>query len=114
MNAAALRLALVAAASSALCLSTLGACSRAHITPTHGRAYREAFAVQDANPNRSKTPKSINGLDSQEAAIIAKSYRKELAPKVEAPQGNQLLMLSPNQGGGAQATVLAPSVPSGN
>jgi hypothetical protein len=112
MNAAALRLALVAAASFAVCL---GACSRAHITPTHGRAYREAFAVQDANPNRAKEPKSINGLDSQEAAIIAKSYRKELAPKVDQPQGNQLLMLSPNyQGGGGQATVLAPSVPSGN
>jgi hypothetical protein len=111
MNAAALRLALVAAASSAI---LLGACSRAHITPTHGRAFREAFAIQDANPNRSKTPKSINGLDSQEATIIAKSYRKDLAPKIEQTQGNQLLMISPNQGGGGQATVLSPSVPSGN
>jgi hypothetical protein len=91
-----------------------GACSRAHITPTHGRAFHEVFAIQDANPNRGAKPKSISGLDSQEAAIIAGSYRKALAPKdsggVAAPQ---LLMVSPNAGGGASA-VVAPSVPSGN
>jgi hypothetical protein len=110
MNAAALRLALVVVAAGAL---VTGACSRAHITPTHGRAYHEAFAIQDANPNR-KTPKSINGLDSQEAAIISASYRKALAPKVESGNGNQLLMVAPNAGGGGGAQVLAPSVPSGN
>jgi hypothetical protein len=92
----------------------LGACSRAHITPTHGRAFREAFAIQDANPNR-KAPKSINGLDSQEAAIIAANYRKALSPKEESGgNGNQLLMVSPNRGGGAEAAALAPSVPPGN
>jgi len=92
----------------------LGACSRAHITPTHGRAYREAFAIQDANPNR-KPPKSIDGLDSQEAAIIAGNYRKALSPK-EGSGGNgpQLLLMSPNRGGGAEAAALAPSVPQGN
>jgi hypothetical protein len=112
MNAASLRLvALLAAGAAAL---GLGACSRAHITPTHGRAFREAFAIQDANPNR-KNGKSINGLDSQEASIIAGNYRKGLAPKVD--QGNnagQLLMVSPNHGGGAEAAVMAPSTPSGN
>jgi hypothetical protein len=91
----------------------LGACSRAHITPTHGRAFREAFAIQDANPHR-KAPKSINGLDSQEAAIIAASYRKALAPRQESGGGgNQLLLMSPNRGG-AEAAALAPSVPQGN
>jgi hypothetical protein len=91
----------------------LGACSRAHITPSHGRAYHEAFAIQDANPNRSKSPKSINGLDSQEAAIIAGSYRSALAPKSNAAQGsNQLLMVSPNHGGAEPVPVA--SVPSGN
>jgi hypothetical protein len=90
-----------------------GACSRTHITPTHGRAFREAFAKQDANPGR-KENKSLNGLDSQEAAIIAGSYRKGLAPKVDTGNGgNQLLMVSPNRGGGAEAAI-APSVPSGN
>jgi hypothetical protein len=111
MNAAAPRLALVVAVAAAL---GLGACSRAHITASHGRAFHEIFAIQDANPNR-KAPKSINGLDSQEAAIIAGSYRKELAPKVEtAPNAGQLLMVNPNHNGGAEAAVLAPSVPPGN
>jgi hypothetical protein len=96
----------------ALVLCGLGACSRTRLTPTHGRAFHEAFAIQDANPNR-KGNKSLNGLDSQEAAIIAGSYRKALAPKADAPSGgNQLLMINPNRGGGAEA--LAPSVPQGN
>jgi len=91
----------------------LGACSRAHITPTYGRAFRAAFAIQDANPHR-KEQKSINGLDSQEAAIIAASYRKALAPKADTGgAGPQLLLMSPNRGG-AEATTLAPSVPPGN
>jgi hypothetical protein len=91
----------------------LGACSRAHITPTHGRAFREAFAIQDANPNR-KAPKSLNGLDSQEAGIIAGNYRKGLGPRADASGGGpQLLMVNPNHNGGGEAAVLAPSVPAG-
>jgi hypothetical protein len=117
MNAAAARSRLLRNLALALVLPTLlsaAACSRLHVTPTHGRAYREAFAIQDANPNRKNPPKSINGLDSQEAAIISGSYRKALAPKVDTPNGgNQLLMMSTNHGGG-DAPVLAPSVPPGN
>ena len=96
----------------ALCGLGTGACSRAKLTPTHGRAYHEAFAIQDANPTR-KGNKSLNGLDSQEASIIAGSYRKALAPKADnAGSGNQLLMINPNRGGGPEA--LSPSVPPGN
>jgi hypothetical protein len=112
MNAPAPRFALALAMAAAL---GVGACSRAHITASHGRAFREIFAIQDANANRNKPPKSINGLDSQEAAIIAGSYRKGLAPKVDvAPNSGQLLMVNPNANGGSQAAVLAPSVPPGN
>jgi hypothetical protein len=116
MNAAqrsprSLRLTLLAAAC-ALPLFTLGACSRAHITPSHGRAYHQAFAIQDANPNRGKAT-SIHGLDSQEAAIIAGSYRKALSPKAESTGNNgQLLMVNPNHGGGGGE--VAPSVPPGS
>jgi hypothetical protein len=86
------------------------ACSRAHLTSTHGRAYREVFAAQDANPNRG-TPKSVHGLDSQEAAIIAGNYRRELSPQAAAsPQSQQLLMTNP-----AAAPAPPPSsVPNGN
>jgi hypothetical protein len=112
MKAATARLPLVVVAAAAVATLGLGACSRAHITSTHGRAFREAFAIQDANPNR-KNQKSINGLDSQEAAIISGSYRKGLAPKADTnTNAGQLLMVSPNHGGGAEAAV-APSVPSG-
>jgi hypothetical protein len=92
----------------------LGGCARTHLTPTFGRAYHEVFAIQDANPNRQGAGRSVHGLDSQEAAIIAGSYRKALAAKSDASTGgSQLLMMSPNRGGGGD-TSLAPSVPPGN
>jgi hypothetical protein len=90
-----------------------GGCSRAHLTATHGRAYHEIFAAQDANPAR-KGGKPISGLDSQEAAIIAGNYRKALSPKADtAPSSNQLLMVNPNRGGVNDSAQLAPSTPSG-
>lgn len=94
--------------------SGLSACSRAHLTPSHGRAFRSAFVVQDANPNR-KTVQSVNGLDSQEAAIIAGSYRKALAPASGGGGGEQqrLLMVAPQRPVGDSAG-LPSSVPSGN
>jgi hypothetical protein len=98
----------------AVLVPALGGCSRAHLTATHGRAYHEIFAAQDANPAR-KGSKSISGLDSQEAAIIAGNYRKALSPKVEAGSGsNQMLMVNPNRGGVNDSAQLAPSIPSGN
>jgi hypothetical protein len=87
-----------------------GACSRAHLTNTHGRAYHEVFTAQDANPNRT-TAKSVHGLDSQEAAIISGSYRHALSPQsTTGAQGQQLLTTSTTAGSGA-AAMPAPSVP---
>ncbi|HEX4406838.1 MAG TPA: hypothetical protein VH560_18495 [Polyangia bacterium] len=97
----------------AVLVPALGGCSRAHLTATHGRAYHEIFAAQDANPAR-KGGKPISGLDSQEAAIIAGNYRKALSPKADVgPGGNQLLMVNPNRGGINDSAQLAPSAPSG-
>jgi hypothetical protein len=95
-----------------LALST-GACSRAHLTATHGRAFHEIFAAQTANPNPRSDPKSIHGLDSQEAAIISGSYRKALSPKADSGGGNnQLLLMAPSKSGAAAANYMpAPSVP---
>jgi hypothetical protein len=91
----------------------VGACSRAHLTPTHGRAYHAVFAAQDATPGRA-APKSVHGLDSQEAAIISGSYRKRLAGPNDAanPQSQQLLMTNPRAG--AASAVPSSSVPGGN
>jgi hypothetical protein len=85
-----------------------GACSRAHLTTTHGRAYHEIFAAQGASPEHK--PKSVSGLDSQEAAIISGSYRKALAPQAAGnAQSQQLLTTSTTAG--APAAMPAPSVP---
>jgi hypothetical protein len=90
-----------------------GGCSRAHLTSSHGRSYHETFAAQDANPNRKDT-KPVHGLDSQEAAIIAGSYRKALAPKADSSGTQpQLLMVAPQRGGGSEAAALPASVPAG-
>jgi hypothetical protein len=89
-----------------------GGCSRAHLTSSHGRSYRETFAAQDANPNRKNT-KSVHGLDSQEAAIIAGSYRKALAPKESSSAAAPQLLMVNQPRGGNEAASLPASVPSG-
>jgi len=93
-------------------LGTSVACDRTYMTPNHGRAYREAFAVQTVNPDRQNNPKAVHGLDSQEAAIISASYRKALSPKDESAANAQGPMLVyPTHGGGNQQGMPAPSVP---
>jgi hypothetical protein len=100
-----------ASAVALLVLST--GCSRAHLTPTHGRAYHEIFAAQDANPQH-KNQKSVHGLDSQEAAIISSSYRKALSPAAAPTAQSQQLLTTSTTGGGAAAPVPATSVPGGS
>jgi hypothetical protein len=90
------------------------ACDRTYLTPSHGRAYRETFAVQTVNPQRQTEGKFVQGLDSQEAAIIASTYRKHLGPAGSDSGSNQtqLLTYSP-RGGLREASVMpAPSTPS--
>jgi hypothetical protein len=104
------RLLVVGAAMAALCASA--ACDRTYMTPTHGRAYREAFAKQTVNPDRQSEAKAVHGLDSQEAAIISASYRKALSPKDEAAANAQgpMLMYAP-RGAAGQQGMPPPSVP---
>lgn len=91
-----------------------GACDRSRLTASHGRAYREAFARQIANPSAgNKTPpdRAVQGLDSQEAAIISKSYRRNLAPKDDESSRGQMLNSSPPTGQPVRADMPPPSVP---
>ena len=90
----------------------LGACDRTHMTPTYGRAYNDAFAIQTVNPDRRTEAKAVHGLDSQEAAIISASYRKALSPKDESAANAQgpMLMYAP-RGAAGQAGLPPPSVP---
>jgi hypothetical protein len=90
----------------------LAACDRTYMTPTWGKSYREAFAVQTVNPNRRSEATAVHGLDSQEAAIIASGYRRALSPKEENNAGNQqLLMYSPRGGAQNVGNLPPPSVP---
>lgn len=98
-----------AAALGVLCAAA--GCDRTYLTPSHGRSYRSAFAVQTANPQRESEAKAVHGLDSQEAAIISASYRKALAPKDDTSASNQgpLLMYAPRSANGQN--MPPPSVP---
>lgn len=98
-----------AAALAALALS----CARQHLTPTQGQSYDAAFAAQRAPlPPASAKRGAAVGLDSQEAEIIADSYRRSLAPKDEKPNEEPIIIVPPpTQGGYQRAPALAPSVP---
>ena len=94
-----------------------GACDRAHLTASYGRANREAFNRQIANPTAATKAapaagRAIQGLDSQEAAIIAKTYREGLAPKQDDGSGrNQLLYVAPRGAQTDHGDMPPPSVP---
>ncbi len=94
-----------------VCIVILAAgCSRATLTPTHGQAYRSIFARQQTRPEASKPVDPAPGLDSQEATIIADSYRASLAPRGQTPEESPVIVLTP-QGQQGSAQRLAPSVP---
>jgi len=86
-------------------------CARTHLTATHGQAYHQAFAVQTVNPNRSTDAKAIQGLDSQEAAIVSRNYRQSLSPKDQSHVDRPQLLMYSSQTGLREANVPPPSVP---
>lgn len=71
-----------------------GCADRNHLTASYGQSYRAALARQAANPEAGQAGPA-KGLDSQEAAVIANSYRTQLAQKGEKPQQETLLMVAP-------------------
>ncbi len=93
-------------------LLLLIACSsRQHLWEARGRAYQENLALQaPPPPPGAKAAKAAPGLDSQEASIIAASYRHSLAPKEEKVNEQPLMIVSP-QTGQAGYALPPPSVP---
>jgi hypothetical protein len=57
-----------------------------------------------------KRTNSVEGLDSQEASIIAESYRRSLAPKDQKVQDEPVIIVAPPDRG-TPRQALAPSVP---
>ena len=78
-----------------------------HMTGTYGRAYHAAFAAQPVNP-KGTPPGAPTLLDSQEAAAVATSYRKSLAPADAQQEAPPVIILSPQD---ARNAVPAASVP---
>jgi hypothetical protein len=76
----------------------------------HGESVRTALRTQAA-PAKKRT-NTVEGLDSQEAAIVARTYHKSLAPKDEKPSNeDEVILVGPSNTSGMKAAPLAPSVP---
>jgi hypothetical protein len=84
--------------------------SRAHMWEASGRSYSAALAQQAPQP---KTPVKgpVGGLDSQEAAIIAQTYRRGLAPKAAQPREAPVLILGQPSAETGGYSLPPPSVP---
>jgi hypothetical protein len=89
----------------ALALVAGGCAGPTHTSDSFGRAEREGFAAQAAEPARKPPPPSM-ALDTQEAHVIAASYLQSLSGKAKE-KAEPILMVDPQQ----QSTTLAPSVP---
>jgi hypothetical protein len=93
------------------CMAGVWGCTgSSHMTESFGRSYRESLRVQRAGDGVAKV--AVKGLDSEEATIIATSYRQSLAPE-NAPlvDESQILLVAPQGRGGNGPAKLAPSVP---
>lgn len=99
-------------------LAAAGCADRTYLTKSHGRAYAEAFDRQAVPPQpRSRSanaPEATEGLDSQEAAAIAGSYRRSLAGKEGSGENAGHAMVITNSGAVQPAPYMPPpSVPNG-
>jgi hypothetical protein len=93
-------------------LLALAGCGAEHLTVTQGKATSEYYRAQLVNPEAGAKSAAILGLDSTEAAIVAKNYYDSLvAEGGEAAQGEQVLIVSPTKE--ADAKLPPPSVPEG-
>jgi hypothetical protein len=85
-------------------------CGSGHLTSGFGRANHEALAMQQGN--RAKPPPANMALDSQEAAVISKSYLKSLAGPEQTTAPEPVLIVTSRSGQQeGQPAPLAPSVP---
>lgn len=93
------------------CVLLAPACDRTHLSPQFGVANRQAFKTQVTDPRAGSVVKPDQPLDPEEAAIIAKTYLKSLAPPESAadqtPTGG-LLVVPPGAAGAAPPTPTVP------
>jgi len=96
-----------------IALLALGGCAnRTYLTPTHGRAYAQAFTQQLANPEPVENDgRPIQGLDSQEATTISRSYNKSLSSKDGAEPTQPTIIMNPAAAPQQGPNMPPPSVP---
>jgi len=89
-----------------------GCANRTYLTPTHGRAYAQAFNTQLANPDPIENDgRPIQGLDSQEATTISRSYNKSLSPKSGGDPAQPTIIMNPGAAPQQGPIMPPPSVP---
>ncbi|HEX4511845.1 MAG TPA: hypothetical protein VH328_17280, partial [Burkholderiaceae bacterium] len=93
-------------------LLALGGCAdRTYLTPTHGRAYAQVFSQQLANPEPIENDgRPIQGLDSQEATTISRSYNKSLSAK-DGTETQPTIIMNPAAAPQQGPIIPPPSVP---
>jgi len=72
----------------ALSLALLG-CDRTHMSASFGVANRAAFEKQVIHPHAGDQARPDQPLDPEEAAVIARTYQRSLAPKETADQAGR-------------------------
>jgi hypothetical protein len=70
-------------------------CDRTHMSKAYGQATRAAFKAQVINPSAGDRRAPEQGLDPEEAATVAKSYRDSLSPKSTSDQSRAPLIVLP-------------------
>jgi hypothetical protein len=96
----------------ALAVSALagGACARQHLSSHYAESYNAWFSAQHvpARPPSEAAKRSIDNLDAAEAAMVSKTYRRNVG-RGEEGQARQIMMVAPRATG--EAYKPPPSVP---
>jgi hypothetical protein len=88
-----------------------GCAGRTHLWDAKGRAVEDQLAQQRAPPAPGKRAGPVQGLDSQEASIIAGAYHHSLAPKGVKVEEQPTLLIAPPQPYQPMQGMPLPSVP---
>jgi hypothetical protein len=83
-------------------------CRQRHLSKDYGTSYARAFAVQ-LDPGKKQPSTAAVGLDAQEAAITANTYREGLAPEGETVKQQPTVIVAPATR--ERPAPLAPSIP---
>jgi len=94
--------------------TTIGACSRAHLSSHYGQSYAAWFSTQRVNAkpaNAEGARRVVESLDAGEAGMVSRSYRRAVSKGDDSNSG-RMLMIGPQRAAGGDVYIPPPSVPS--